>query len=140
MLPRVALPISLLLLLSCAAAQESRHFTFHYGFTVKGVPAGEKVRIWIPAAHSDDFQEVKIVSQGGDLPLKRTRESRFSNEILYATAAKSNKEELHFEIVYDVLRHERVTLGSARPRLAEARLNEKERKEDLAPDKLVPTT
>ena len=32
------------------AAQDSRHFTFHYGFTVKNLPADKKVRIWIPAA------------------------------------------------------------------------------------------
>lgn len=31
-----------------AFAQESRHFTFHYAFTVKNLPAGKKVRVWIP--------------------------------------------------------------------------------------------
>ena len=31
------------------SAQEARHFTFHYAFTVRNVPAGERVRIWILA-------------------------------------------------------------------------------------------
>ena len=69
-------------------AQDSRHFTFHYAFTVKNLPAGKKVRIWIPAAQSDAFQEVKIVSARGDLSLKKTRESKYGNEIYYAQAAK----------------------------------------------------
>ena len=51
-------------------AQDSRHFTFHYAFTVKNLPAGERVRIWIPAAHSDAYQEVKIVSARGDLAVE----------------------------------------------------------------------
>ena len=29
-----------------------------------------KIRVWIPAAQSDAYQEVKIVSAKGDLPLK----------------------------------------------------------------------
>jgi transglutaminase-like putative cysteine protease len=89
-------------------------------------------------AHSDAFQEVKVVSAMGDLPLKKTRESRFGNEIYYAETAKAAA--LHFEVVYDVVRHERLTLGTTAPHLAEVQLNVRERKEDLAPDKLVPVT
>src|SRR5207245_8637139 len=40
---RLWLPL-LLATVSLASAQETRHFTFHYGFTVKNVPAGERVR------------------------------------------------------------------------------------------------
>ena len=73
MLRKLSLPL-LLVTVSLRRAQETRHFTFHYGFTVKDVPAGERVRVWIPAAHSDDFQEVKVISANGDLTLKKTRE------------------------------------------------------------------
>jgi hypothetical protein len=83
---------------------------FHYGFTVKNLSAGERVRVWIPAAHSDDFQETRVISATGDLPLKKSREPRFENEMYYAETTKS-KPELHFEIAYDVVRHERSTLG-----------------------------
>jgi transglutaminase-like putative cysteine protease len=123
-----------------APAQETRHFTFHYGFTAKNLPAGERVRIWFPMAHSDAYQEVKVLSATGDLPLKKAHESRFGNEIYYAETAKAKAAELHFEVVYDVLRHQRLTLGTAAPHLAEVQLNVRERKEDLAPDTLVPVT
>ncbi len=133
--------LSLLLTsVSLASAQTTRHFTFHYGFTVKDVPAGEKVRVWFPAAHSDEFQEVKVLSENGDLKLKKTHESRFGNEMYYAESSKAQASDLHFEVVYDVVRHERLTLGIARPHLAEVELKERDRKEYLQPDKLVPTT
>jgi transglutaminase-like putative cysteine protease len=135
--------VSLLLVWVSAAslaAQESRHFSFHYGFTIKALPSGGPVRVWIPAAHSDPFQEVKVVSATGDLPFKKTHESRFGNEMFYAQTAKADKPEIHFEVVYDVVRHERLTLGSATPRLADVVLKDKERKQFLEPDKLVPIT
>lgn len=131
---------ALLLVAASASAQESRHFTFHYGFSVKNVPAGEKIRVWFPMAHSDEYQDVKVISANGDLPLKKTHESRFGNEIYYAETGKTKQAELHFEVVYDVVRHEHLTLGLERPHLAEVRLSDKERKEYLQPDKLVPVT
>jgi transglutaminase-like putative cysteine protease len=128
----------LLSIASLASGQSVRHFEFHYTFTVKDVPAGERARIWFPAAHSDDYQEVRVVSAKGDLPLKKTRESRFGNELYYAKSAKSKGGDLHFEVAYDVVRREHVTLGAHRPRLENASLRPKERKELLGPDKLVP--
>jgi transglutaminase-like putative cysteine protease len=140
MLRKSLLFISLLVCATSGWAQTTRHFVLHYGFTVKGIPAGEKVRVWFPAAHSDDFQEVKVVSATGDLPLKKTHESRFGNEIYYAEASRAKQTELHFEVVYDVVRHERLVLGRAIPHLTTVKLEQKERKQFLAPDQLVPTT
>jgi len=134
------LPLLLFVFSAIASAQETRHFTFHYGFTVKDVPAGEKVRIWIPQSHSDAFQTVKVISTTGDLPLKKTHESKFGNEMYYAEASKAKQPELHFEVVYDVVRRERLTLGIYSPHLEAAKLSDRERKEYLAPDALVPTT
>jgi transglutaminase-like putative cysteine protease len=128
------------MLVSLAPAQETRHFAFQYRVTVNNVPAGERLRIWIPAAHSDEFQEVKVISATGDLGWRRTHESRFGNEMYYAQTGKAWRTEFRFEIVYDVIRHERLTLGVARPRLAEVQLKDRDRKEYLQPDKLVPVT
>jgi len=132
--------LALLAFVIPASAQGTRHFTFHYSFTVKNVPQGEKLRIWFPAAHSDRFQDVKVVSATGDLPLKKTRESKDGNEIYYAESSKAKAAEVHFEVVYDVVRHERFTFGIYSPHLEEVKLSDKERKEDLAPDALVPVT
>src|SRR5271167_873617 len=90
--------LSLFVFATIAPAQETRHFTFHYGFTVKDIPAGEKVRIWLPEAHSDQFQAVKVVSANGDLSLKKTHESKYGNDIYYAEASKAKQAELHFEV------------------------------------------
>jgi transglutaminase-like putative cysteine protease len=60
--------------------------------------------------------------------------------MFYAQAAKADKPEIHFEIVYDVVRHERLTLGSVTPHLADVAIKDKERKQFLQPDKLVPIT
>jgi hypothetical protein len=139
-MPRQILLSIFLFVTTLASAQELRHFTFHYGFTVKNVPAGEKLRIWFPEAHTDAYQEVKVISATGDLPLKQTHESKNGNEMYYAETGKAKQAELHFEVVYDVVRHEHLTLGLERPHLAEVRLSEKQRKEYLEPDKLVPVT
>jgi transglutaminase-like putative cysteine protease len=135
-----SLALSIVLLAVSGWAQESRHFTFHYGFTVKNIPPGERVRIWIPQAHSDQFQDVKVLSATGDLPLKKTRESRYGNEMYYAEDAKGRAGELHFEVVYDVVRQERLILGRQIPHLEDVPISNREKKEYLAPDKLVPVT
>jgi transglutaminase-like putative cysteine protease len=140
MLRKLCVLSSLLLGLAVSAfTQDSRHFTFHYAFTVRNLPAGKKVRIWIPAAQSDAFQEVKIVSAQGDLPLKKTTESKYGNQIYYAETS-SAQPELHFDVEYDVVRHERVALGQTASRTISVALPATEKQQDLQPDVLVPVT
>jgi transglutaminase-like putative cysteine protease len=140
MLRKLCVLSFLFFLVSLASlAQDSRHFTFHYAFTVKNLPAGKKIRIWMPAAQSDAFQEVKIVSAKGDLPLKKTRESKFGDESFYAETSSATAPELHFDVEYDVVRHERTALGEM-PHIVPASLSSKEKMEDLQPDALVPIT
>jgi hypothetical protein len=122
-----------------AIAQDSRHFTFHYAFTVRNLSAGKKVRIWIPSAQSDAYQEVKIISAQGDLPLKLTSESKYGNQLYYAETS-SAPAELHFDVEYDVIRHERVALGPTAPHLVSVSLSSTEKQQDLQPDVLVPIT
>ena len=140
MLRKLCIFSSLLYVLSVVAfAQESRHFTFHYAFTVKSLSPGKKIRIWIPAAQSDAFQDVKVISAKGDLPLKKMRESKYGDELYFAETASAAQPELRFEVEYDVARHERVALKPA-AHLTAAALTKKERLEDLQADALVPVT
>ncbi len=139
MLRKFCLFLALFALSVYAFAQESRHFTFHYAFTVKNLPANKKVRIWIPAAQSDAYQEVKVISAKGDLPLKRTHESKYGNEIYFAETKSATAPELHVDVEYDVIRHEREAL-TPQAHLTVAALSTKEREEDLQPDALVPVT
>jgi hypothetical protein len=67
-----------------APAQKERHFTFDYKFTVKNISPGDRVRVWIPLAHSDHFQDVQVMAKSGDLPLKEIRQPEFGNVVLYA--------------------------------------------------------
>ena len=137
MLRRVSIASCLLIAFTASLlAQDSRHFTFHYAFTVKNLSPGKKVRVWIPEAHSDAWQEVKVVSAQGDLPLKKTRAG--VNEIFYAEGS-SAQPELHFDVEYDVIRHERIALG-LEAHLVPASLSSKDREQDLRADALVPVT
>jgi Transglutaminase-like superfamily len=132
--------LSCLLVFNLSAfAQDSRHFTFHYAFTVRSLSAGKKVRIWFPAPQSDTYQEVKIVSVQGDLPLKRTTELKYGNQIYYAEAT-SAQTELHFDVKYEVIRRERVALGQSAPHLMDVSLSFTEKQQNLEPDFLVPIT
>jgi hypothetical protein len=135
------LSLFLLLLLPLPAlAQQSRHFTFHYAFTVRGVQPGQKLELWFPQAHSDAFQQVKIVSVTGDLPLKATREPRFGDRIFHAIVPKTAKDEYTFDVTYDVVRRERVALPrlGTTPRLLKA--SARESSAFLGPDRLVPVS
>jgi transglutaminase-like putative cysteine protease len=136
--------IALLLVLSSlsATAQKERHFTFHYSFTVKNVTPGDRVRVWIPLAHSDDSQDVKVVSQAGDLPLKQVRQPEYGNQVLYAEAAKAEKGEYKFSVDYDVMRREHVVLvnGKAAPDLKMASTPKVELARFVEADRLVPVT
>jgi transglutaminase-like putative cysteine protease len=134
---KIILSLCLLALSVCAGAQESRHFVFHYAFTVNST-AGKKVRIWIPAAHSDAFQDVKVISAKGDLHLEKTRESTYGDEI-YFGEANAPQPELHFDIEYDIVRHERKALNP-QPHLVNAALTPREREQDLQANELVPIT
>jgi transglutaminase-like putative cysteine protease len=136
--------LSLLLLFSSlpTLAQNERHFTFHYAFTVKNVSPGERMRLWIPLAHSDAFQNVRVVSKDGDLPLKQVLQPQFGNEVLYTETAKADKGEYKFSVDYDVVRKEHVALvnGKPVPDTPSAKVPQVELARFLQPDRLVPVT
>src|SRR3981189_3237145 len=120
-MPRRSL-LSLLLVLTSLSAlaqpaplQNERRFNFHYTFTVKNVSPAELVRVWIPLAHSDAFQDVKGTSNSGDLPLKEVRQPEYGNEVLYAEASKADKAEYKFSVDYDVVRKGAVGVVNGEP-------------------------
>jgi transglutaminase-like putative cysteine protease len=136
--------VALLLVLSSlpALAQKERHFNFHYAFTVKNVSPGERMRVWIPLAHSDGFQDVKVASKSGDLPLKPVRQPEHGNEVLYAETSKADKGEYKFSVDYDVVRREHVALVNGKPvsDAPPARVPRVELARFLEADRLVPVT
>ncbi len=143
-MPRHTLAILAMTLFSLAALAQNlaeRHFSFRYVFTVKNVPAGQPMRVWIPMAHSGDAQTVRVVSQSGDLPLRKTQEPEFGNWILYAETSKADKSEYHFSVEYDVVRREEQVLVLDHPvPAARARRSHVELTRFLQADRLVPIT
>ncbi len=126
-----------------SAVRAERHFTFRYAFSVKQVPQDQPLRVWVPLAHSDENQEIRILSLRGDLPLRKTKESVYGNEMLYAETASSGKPEYSFSIEYDVIRRERTAFREGE-RPGEQSSAVAVREEDLAlflrPNGLVPVT
>jgi transglutaminase-like putative cysteine protease len=125
-----------------APALKERHFNFHYTFTVKNVSPRERVRVWIPLAHSDGFQDVKVTSTNSDLPLKQVHQPENRNEVLYAETSKGDKSEYKFSVDYDVVRKEHVVLvnGKPLPDLHSAPASRVELARFLEPNRLVPVT
>ena len=133
---------SLPVLAQPALAQKERRFNFHYTFTVKNVSPGERVRVWIPLAHSDAFQDVTVVSKSGDLPLTQVHQPEYRNEVLYAETSKADQGEYKFSVNYDVVRREHVVLVNGKP-ISDARSAPASRVElarALEADRLVPVT
>jgi transglutaminase-like putative cysteine protease len=137
--------VALVFALACSVSAQTpsaahRTFRFTYAFSVREVPAGKPLSIWFPEAVSDQWQDIKIVSQTGDLPLRRTKEKQYGDAMFHAETNKADKPEYHFEVVYEVTRRERVGyrdgqfIGPATntPKLVLARFS--------SSDSLVPTT
>src|SRR5689334_12578757 len=108
MLRKFAAVSSLLLFLLPAGAesQKSRHFVFEYSFAIRVRKTGKPLDVWFPMAHSDQFQQVKVVSAVSDLPLKQTNEREYGNRMFYAHADHAIRAEYHFSVKYDVVRLE----------------------------------
>ena len=114
--------LSSLLLLGCAvsllAAQTatpekqkfsppSRKFVFTYAFTVKDIPAGSKlVRVWVPVAHTDEHQTVRLVNVKAPVETRMGEEPEYGNRILYAEIRNPAQASVDFTLEYEVTRRE----------------------------------
>ena len=58
----------------------SRKFRFTYSFTVKDIPPGTKVvRVWVPVAHTDEHQTVRLVNVNAPVETEMTQEPEYGN-------------------------------------------------------------
>lgn len=139
MLRRGLLTLVMVLLSLTVQAQQERQFVFHYSFKVNNVKPGQKLRVWIPLAQSGLYQDVRVLDEKGDLPLKSGHEQEYGNELLYGEAIKAAKSEYQFSVDYYVVRHEERVLVNGKAAAAP----DKEASQALLarferPDKLVP--
>ena len=120
----------------------SRKFRFTYAFTVKDIPPGAKlVRVWVPVAHSDEHQSVRLVNVKSPVQTTIGEDSEYGNHILYAEIHNPVQPTADFALEYEVTRRE-YSRGSL------AQLERKDTKPGVvpasmeryvAPDKLIPT-
>lgn len=132
-LPAVAL--TSIALAQSPSSPKSRHFTFDYSFTVRVTDPGKPLDVWFPMAHTDRYQQVRILSRKGDLPLRETSEAEYGNRMFYAHTDRADKSEYHFTVKYDVIRLEHLAAASLRSPAPGGELNR-----FLQPDRLVPIT
>ena len=119
-----------------------RHFRFHYQFSVRKLKPGQRIRVWIPLAHSDANQTVRVLSSQSDFKLNETTERQYGNRMLYGEA-KATKTEYKFRVDYDVVRREYVKLrdGKLAPTAEVVAASDATTlRPFLRPDKLVPIT
>jgi len=85
----------------------SRKFHFTYGFTVKDIPAGSKlVRVWVPVAHTDEHQTVRLVNVKAPVETHMSEEPEYGNHILYAEIRNPAQTSVDFTLEYEVTRRE----------------------------------
>ncbi|HKD81442.1 MAG TPA: transglutaminase-like domain-containing protein [Candidatus Angelobacter sp.] len=136
MLRRIsALLIFLSFAVGAFAEARSRHFELNYSFSVRITDPGKPLDIWFPIAQSNEFQQVRIISRSGDLPLQEATEPEYGNKMFYAHTDKADRAEYHFTVKYDVVRLEHRAAVAVK-----APASQKELARFLQPDKLVPIT
>lgn len=109
---------------------KKRHFQFTYHLEARLPPGAE---VWVPIAQSNDEQEVKVLAPTAVQALAPRPENLCFHLPIAGEAAAV------YDVVYDVVRHERLR-KDFRGRGAQA-LSEEEKRDlarYLAPDKLVP--
>ncbi len=121
-----------------AQAPRQRRFKFTYAFTVRSPERGKALKVWFPMAVSDSWQRVRVLLVKGDLPLRRTGEAEYGNRMFYASTTAADKPEYRFEVVYDVIRSERVGLRNGVPVGDGPQISHTSLERFLEPDRLVP--
>jgi transglutaminase-like putative cysteine protease len=120
----------------------TRKFLFTYSFTVKDIPAGAKlVRIWVPVAHTDEHQTVRLVNVKAPVQTQMGEEPEYGNHILYAEIRDPSQTTADFSLEYEVTRREysrgdyaQLEAKDTKPGVIPGSMNRY-----LQPDKLIPT-
>jgi transglutaminase-like putative cysteine protease len=120
----------------------SRKFRFTYSFTVKDIPSGTKlVRVWVPVAHTDEHQTVRLVNVKAPVQTQMGEEYEYGNHIVYAEIHNPVQATADFTLEYEVTRREfsrgdfaQLELKDTKPGVVLASMQRY-----VQPDKLIPT-
>ena len=140
--------LSILLAAQTAAPEKqkssppSRKFRFTYAFTVKDIPAGAKlVRVWVPVAHTDEHQTVRLVNVKSPVQTTMNEETEYGNHILYAEIHNPVQSTADFSLEYEVTRREysRGDFAQLEPKDTKPGVVPASMERFVQPDKLIPT-
>ena len=120
----------------------ARTFRFTYNFTVKDIPPGAKrVRVWVPVAHTDQHQTVRVLAVKAPVKTQMTQEPEYGNRMMYAEIQNPAADKAEFTIEYEVTRHEysrgdyaNLKRADQQPAVVPASMTRL-----IAPDTLIPT-
>ena len=123
-----------------AAKPKSRTFTFQYRFRVKGLkPSNDAtkdlVRVWLPCASSNEWQDVKRLDANAPGKLSENKDARSGNRMLYFETRTPANGEFAVSVPYEIVRHEVLRKAAQ----GKEKLSDAQRKMFLNADKMVPT-
>lgn len=99
---------------------KQRSFHFVYQATVKDVPAGKSVRVWIPVPQTTEHQTISnLRHEPADARI--TQESVYGNKMLYLEIPSAASAETTVKLEFDCTRREQVNIPAARSGVAVAR-------------------
>lgn len=120
----------------------SRTFHLTYSFTVKEIPADTKIlRVWVPVAHTDDHQTVRLTNVKAPAKTQMTQEPEYGNKMMYVEIQNPPAGKAEFALQYEVTRREysggdyaQLEHKDQKPGIVPASMNR-----FVEPDKLIPT-
>ena len=117
------------------ANPRSRTFEFDYGVTVRDVPAGSRLLVWLPVPQTTSHQQASRLRQDVPVEPQQTTESKYGNQMLHFELEPSSAKPLTFQVTWQITRNEVRGLDHSDP---DARLDDAKRKTFLSANAKVP--
>jgi transglutaminase-like putative cysteine protease len=124
---------------SRAASESARERKFELRYEAAltdSSPGTEHLRFWMPVAHVDTFQKIKLINLEAPVQYSMERGGD-GNQILHINKAPAGGDRLAVKLHYRVARRERI-VQPVPTSSGSANLSEEERSRYLQPDRLVP--
>ncbi|MEM7557999.1 MAG: transglutaminase domain-containing protein, partial [Planctomycetota bacterium] len=125
---------------------KQRELVFHYDFRLHDLQLGKELRVWLPVPKSDSWQQIELLGKTKDasdkvLDFRKTTESKYGNQLLYAEIEVPSSGELSVRQAYRVKRKE-VLFGTRAPTASGLKARNKQElagaKSFLAANQFVP--
>ena len=118
-----------------SATPRSRTFEFDYGVTVRDVPEGSRLKVWLPVPQTTTHQQIARLRQRLPIEPKQTVETKYGNRMLHFDLQPDSNQPLTFQVTWQVTRNEVRGLDDSNP---DAKLEDATRKTFLSPNLKVP--